>query len=89
MEHIKTNESLTSTQLNNLISKLEKTIPNFPNLNGRTISYDYEAGCTIISITWEGGYHISESHANYILDFNKDGDMIGVELLNYVPENYK
>lgn len=78
-----TNEQLTPTQLNTIISKLKSTIPNFPNLEGRTVSYDYESDINVISFTWEGGYHTSEDHGAYVLDFNKNGDIIGVELLNF------
>ena len=83
MDFNATNEQLTPTQLNTIISKLKSTIPNFPKLKGRTVSYDYESDINVISFTWERGYHTSEDHGDYVLDFNKEGKTIGVELLNF------
>lgn len=78
-----TNNSLTPSQLNNLVSFLEKEIPAFPKLEGRTISYDYEAAENIISLNWSKNYHISEDHGDYVLDFDADKNCIGIELLNF------
>lgn len=86
MDFKATNEHLTHKQLNDLINHLEKTIPDFPKLDGRTVSYDYEADIHIISLTWEGGYHVSEDHGNYVLDFNSEGQVIGIELLDFKIE---
>jgi uncharacterized protein YuzE len=86
MKFKETNEKLTPKQLNDLVAHLENTIPNFPRLNGRTISYDYEAEHKIISLTWEVGYHISKDHGDYIIDLNEKGEVIGIELLSFNPE---
>lgn len=82
-----TNEQLTLNQLNTIISKLESTIPNFPKLEDHTVSYDYESDINVISFTWERGYHTSEDYGVYVLDFNKNGDIIGIELLNFNIES--
>ena len=77
-----TNEHLTPAQLNKILSHLQKTIPELPNLDGKPISYDYEAEIKIISFTWDEGYRISEDHGWYVLDFDADGRVIGVEILD-------
>jgi len=79
-----TNNQLSHESLNKLISKLETTVPNFPQLEGKTVSYDYEAD--IISLTWDDGYQVSEDHGWYVLDFNFDQEIIGIELLHFNPE---
>jgi len=86
MDFKPTNESLTPKQLNDLIKHLEKTITDFPKLDGRTVSYDYEADIHIISLTWEDGYQVSEDHGDYILDLNSDEQIIGIELLDFKIE---
>lgn len=80
-----TNEHLSPKQLNDLIKHLEKTIPNFPKLDGRTYSYDYDSENSDLYLIWEGGYHVSEDHGNYVLDFNSEGRVIGIELLDFKP----
>ncbi len=79
-----TNNQLSQESLTKLISKLETTVPNFPQLKGKTVSYDYEAD--IISLTWDDGYHVSEDHGWYVLDFNYYQEIIGIELLHFNPE---
>lgn len=84
-----TNNQLSQESLNKLISKLETTVPNFPQLKGKTVSYDYEAD--IISLTWDDGYQVSEYHASedngwYVVHFDFCRKIIGIELLHFNPE---
>ena len=81
-----TNEQLTPTQLNKILSYLQKSIPELPNLDGKTISYDYEAEIKIISFTWDVGYHTSECHGWYVLDFDVEVRVIGIEILDFYIE---
>lgn len=87
LEFKDTNEQLPHDQLAKLVSHLTKTIEKFPWLGGRTISYDYEADSKIISLTWEEGYHTSEDYGDYVLDFNLDRQVIGIELLDFKIED--
>ncbi len=82
MDFKATNEQLTPKQLNDLIAHLEKAIPNFPKLDGKTVSYDYEADIHVISFDW-GPVYDSEDHGDYIIDLDSKGKIIGVELLNF------
>ncbi len=78
-----TNEHLPHKQLGDLVVHLKKTIPNFPDISKKAISYDYESAINVISLTWDRGYDISEDHDSYILDLDSEGKIIGVELVNY------
>ena len=84
-----TNEQLTHERLNKILSNLQETIPELPNLDGKTISYDYEAEIKIISFTWDEGYRISEDHGWYVLDFDSEGKVIGVEILDFDIEKFE
>jgi uncharacterized protein YuzE len=81
MEFKPTNEKLTPKQLNDLIAYSEKIVLDFPCLDGRTVSYDYEADANVVSLMWEHSYKTSEDHGDYVLDFNSEGKIIGIEFL--------
>ncbi len=87
VKFLATNEKLSDEQLNKLIFRLENAIPDFPDLSKKAISYDYESGINVISLTWAKGYDVSEDHGDYVLDFNREGHIIGVELLNFKIES--
>jgi uncharacterized protein YuzE len=84
-----TNEILSYPLLTRVFAELENTVPDFPKLHGKKISYDYEQDIHIISFHWGGLYHISEDRGWYILDLNDDGDIIGIEILNFDIRNKK
>jgi uncharacterized protein YuzE len=54
-----------------------------PDITGRTVTYDHDSENRIISLMWDSGYFISEDHDLYILDYDPDGRMIGIEILDF------
>lgn len=74
--------------LNKIINYLEKSIPNFPNIEGRTCIFDYDPENKNLFLRWEEGYYISECNENYIFDLNKNRDIIGIEILHFDLEKF-
>jgi hypothetical protein len=74
--------------LNKILSHLMVTVPNFPNIDGRTYSYNYSAEEKIISFMWQRNYSISEDTGNIVFDYDADHNMIGVEILHFDLEEF-
>jgi hypothetical protein len=74
--------------LNKIIYYLMATVPNFPNIDGRTYTYDYSDEAKIISFMWQRNYSISEDEGNLVFDYDADHNMIGVEILHFDLEEF-
>lgn len=83
MDFKPTNEQITLEILTEIITELKNIIPDFPDTSNKTISYSFDSENDVISFTWGEGYKTSEDWGLYVLDLDSDGDIIGVELLNF------
>ena len=88
MEFRNTNEILPIETLQRIISNYKDSIPNFPDISNKIVSYDYESDINVISFHWDENYQTSEDHGDYILDLGESGQIIGVEILNFKIGNY-
>ena len=80
---MKSTDTLTPEQLNKLIKYLEIQIPSMPDIRGRTVTYDHDSENRIISLMWDSGYSVSEDHGLYIVVYDPNGRMIGIEILDF------
>jgi hypothetical protein len=97
LDIISKSEQLDPKIINNLILYLEKNVPNFPRLDGKTVEYSYVAEYRLIALWWSYGskYNVSEEFYDecdefddYVLDYDTEGKIKGIEIFEFFPDEF-
>lgn len=78
-----TNEPVTPQILTEIFTELKNIIPDFPELSNKMILYSFDSDNEVISFMWGSKYKTSQDEGYYVLDLDENGEIIGVELLNF------